>query len=353
MAKGDHPYKAQPAKAFWRQTIQDHHFLEIPDWYSRKWPLSQARIATAGSCFAQHIGRRLRAQGFDYVDVEPPPAFLDRQHWLEYGYDMYSARYGNVYTARQLLQLLQRALGEFTPDEFAWARGEGYVDPFRPTIEPKPMTCPDEVAVCRQSHLEAVARLFEQTEVFVFTLGLTEAWVSISDGAVYPVCPGTQGGAFDDQRYKFVNYAYSEVRSDLEAFMQRARQINPKMRFLLTVSPVPLMATATQNQVAVATMYSKSVLRSVAGFLADKYRYVDYFPSFELVSSHVMHGYFYNSDMRTVVEAGVEHVMKHFFAEHVPPKRKAGKAEVIARTGDVDEDVVCDEALLAVFGEGK
>ncbi|WP_339375331.1 hypothetical protein [Paracoccus yeei] len=34
---------------------------------------------------------------------------------------------------------------------------------------------------------------------------------------------------------------------------------------LLTVSPVPLAATTTDNQVLVPTTYSKSVLRSVAG----------------------------------------------------------------------------------------
>ena len=354
MGSADHPYKIQHAKAFWRQTVQDRHFLEITDWYSKKWPISEARIATAGSCFAQHIGRRLKDNGFDYVDVEPPPHFLSKEHWLDYGFGMYSARYGNVYSARQLLQLLKRALGEFKPKEVAWSKEEGYVDPFRPTIEPEPMTCIEEVETCRQHHLEAVTRLFEETDVFVFTLGLTEAWVSAVDGAVYPVCPGTQGGSYDSQRYKFINFSYPEVRADLEAFMQHARQINPEMRFLLTVSPVPLMATATKkNQVVVATAYSKSVLRAVAGFLAEKYHYVDYFPSFEIISSHVMRGHFYNPDMRTVIDVGVEHVMKHFFREHSPPKRKAKAPSVIFKGDESNEDVVCDEELLAVFGNGK
>lgn len=354
MASADHPYKIQPAKAFWRQTVQDRHFLDISDWYSKKWPISEARIATAGSCFAQHIGRKLRDNGFYYVDAEPPPKFLSKERWLDYGFGMYSARYGNIYSARQLLQLLQRALGEFKPREVAWSRGACYVDPFRPTIEPEPMTCPEEVEVCRKRHLEAVTRLFARTDVFVFTLGLTEAWVSAADGAVYPVCPGTQGGSFDSERYKFVNFSYPDVRADLEAFMQRARQINPEMRFLLTVSPVPLMATATKrNQVVVATAYSKSVLRAVAGFLADKYHYVDYFPSFEIISSHIMRGHFYNPDMRTVVEAGVEHVMRHFFREHSPPVKETGEASTTTTDDESNEDVICDEELLAVFGNGK
>lgn len=345
----DHPYKWQAPKAFWRQTVSERHFLEIPDWYSRKWPIADARIAAAGSCFAQHIGRHLRDSGFRYLDVEPPPSALRRERWSEYGYGMYSARYGNVYSPRQLLQLLRRALGEFRPQEVAWERGDGYVDPFRPTIEPEPYSCVDEVVACRESHLRAVSRLFEQTDVFVFTLGLTEAWVAKGDEAVFPVCPGTQGGVFDPDRHRFVNFSYPQIRADMEAFIQRARAINGEMRFLLTVSPVPLTATATSRQVVVATTYSKSVLRAVAGYLEEKYAYVDYFPSYEIISSHPMRGALYGAGMRSVAAAGVEHVMAQFFGQHAPPRKN--RHEEAPKESPADDDVVCDEVLLEAFGK--
>ena len=344
----DHPYRQQPKKAFWRNVVQDTYPLDITDWYSKKFSLEEKRIATAGSCFAQHIGRELREQGFNYVDLEPAPDFLNKSHWLNFGYGMYSARYGNVYTPRQLLQLTQRALGEFSPRESAWKKDHGFVDPFRPTIEPEPFAGIDEVELHRKHHLQSVAGLFEAADVFVFTLGLTEAWLSIQDGAVYPVCPGTAGGEFDSAKYKLVNFSYPEVRKDMEAFFNRARQINPKMRFLLTVSPVPLTATATPQQVIVATTYSKSVLRAVAGFLAEKYAYVDYFPSYEIISSHVMRGQFYNPDMRSVAQAGVDHVMQQFFKEHTPPAKAAEHGD---RSEKSSEDIACDEELLAAFGE--
>lgn len=345
----DHPYRHQPKKAFWRNVVQDTYPLDISDWYSKKFPLKEKRIATAGSCFAQHIGRELREKGFNYVDVEPAPDFLNKSHWLNFGYGMYSARYGNVYTPRQLLQLTQRALGEFSPLESTWKKDDGFVDPFRPTIEPEPFSSIDEVEIHRKHHLKSVAGLFEVSDVFVFTLGLTEAWLSIQDGAVYPVCPGTAGGEFDSTKHKLVNFSFPEVRKDMEAFFARVRQINPKMQFLLTVSPVPLMATATQQQVIVATMHSKSILRAVAGFLAEKYAYVDYFPSYEIISSHVMRGQFYNPDMRSVAQVGVDHVMKQFFKEHVPPVKK--NVELKNSLEKDDDEIVCDEELLAVFGK--
>jgi len=351
MAANEHPYRQQPAKAFWKKVVGDRPTTEIPDWYKKKWNIADARVATAGSCFAQHIGARLRSSGFHFVDVEPTPRLFSPERAADWGFGIYSARYGNVYTTRQLLQLLQRATGEFTPAERAWEWKDGFVDPFRPTIEPHPMVSIEEVQACQKSHLASVLRLLQQTDVFVFTLGLTEGWLSREDGSVFPVCPGIHGGMFDAARYAFINFSYPEVLADLEGFMSRARQINPRMKFLLTVSPVPLMATATRDQVIVASMYSKSVLRAVAGFLAEQHDHVDYFPSFEIISSHVMKGRFYSADMRGVEHAGVEHVMRQFFSEHVPPAQPKGSQPT--PSPQADNNVVCDEEFLAAFGESK
>lgn len=351
MAKTSHPYKLQPDWAFWRKTVEDRHQLDIGDWYRRKFPISNAKIATAGSCFAQHIGRELRENGFQFLDVEPPPPLLRNDRWLDYGYGMYSARYGNVYTPRQLLQLAQRALGEFEPADHVWKKDRGFVDPFRPTIEPEPMLIIDEVEATRKYHLARVAHLFEQTDVFVFTLGLTEAWQSKKDGAVFPVAPGVSGGTFDEADYGFVNLSYGDCVSDLRGFIDRMHAINGRMHFLLTVSPVPLMATATQEQVVVATTYSKSVLRAAAGWLSENVKHVDYFPSYEIISSHVMGGQFYQPDRRGVARYGVDHVMRQFFLQH-PPQQLATAAAVPASTEtDNPDDVHCDEELLSAFGE--
>jgi hypothetical protein len=343
-----HPYQQQPEKAFWKKTAGSQYPLDITQWYQKKFPIAQHPIATAGSCFAQHIGKQLKDQGFNFVDVEPAPGFLDNASRLDYGYGMYSARYGNVYSSRQLVQLAQRALGQFVPEQAYWLKDGGYVDPFRPTIEPEPYASIIELDTHREHHLQCVRKLFEEARVFVFTLGLTETWVSTQDGAAFPMAPGVAGGLFDPQKYRLLNLTCADVIEDMENFFKIVRRINKKMRFILTVSPVPLMATATDQHVVVATMYSKSVLRAAAGFLADKYRFVDYFPSYEIISAPVMRGQFYNPDMRTVSHYGVEHVMKQFFIEHQPPKIHKGKK--VKQAEQEDDDVHCDEELLAVFG---
>src|SRR5262249_55517296 len=105
----------------------------------------------------------------------------------------------------------------------------------------------------------------EEADVFIFTLGLTEAWESVADGSVYPICPGVSGlGKFDKQKYRFANYSVSSIVSDLRAAINMIREHNDRIKIIITVSPVPLIATAEDRSVLVSTTYSKSALRVAA-----------------------------------------------------------------------------------------
>jgi hypothetical protein len=356
-----HPYRNQAPRAFWNRTVSPYHALDVGEWYLRRFDLSGSRIATAGSCFAQHIGRNLRLKGFQYLDMEPAPALVKSEDARDFGYGMYSARYGNVYTSRQLVQLLRRSLGQFSPIEDYWEKDGGVVDPFRPTIEPVPFGSVYELRTLREDHLQRVVEVFRQAEVFVFTLGLTEAWLSRRDGSAFPLCPGTAGGNYDPALHEYKNLGFRDVRSDMDDFIALARSINPSLRLLLTVSPVPLAATASAQQVAVATTYSKSVLRAVAGDLYESDDDIDYFPSYEIITAPFMRGCFYQPDAREVSPHGVAHVMSIFFSQHAPPVADAKAAESTGSEPSAQdfseiedaERIKCDEELLAAFGESS
>ena len=295
--------------------------FEWRDLYVKRFDIdADCRIATAGSCFAQHIGDRLRRSGFNYLDFEAPPPSLPAARHADFGYGLFSARYGNIYTARQLLQLYREAFGKFQPAERIWKKDGRVHDPYRPGIEPEGFSNDEELQTLRRFvHLPAVRDVFTKSDVFVFTLGLTEAWVSKLDGAVFPTCPGTVAGRFDEAVHEFHNFGFAEIHADMVALIAAARKVNPTLKFLLTVSPVPLTATASDQHVLVATTYSKSVLRAVAGALYEQYDFVDYFPSYEIVTASAMRGALYRPDLRTVTADGVDQVMKHFFAQHPPP----------------------------------
>lgn len=341
---GKNPYADLPDRNYWKPAVGDRFPLAIDGLYDRKFAISKKdRIAAAGSCFAQHIGRHLKANGFGYLDVEQAPPQLPKKEWASHAYGIYSARYGNIYTSTQLLQLMQRAFGKITLDEI-WESGGRYYDPFRPNLEPGGYPTAEALRADRDRHLAAVRKLFEQTDILIFTMGLTECWRNRQTSAVYPICPGVTAGEFDPEIHEFRNLTFSEMMRDMEDVLSMLKQIRPKARVLLTVSPVPLTATAERRHVLVSTIHSKSVLRAVAGELAASHEHVDYFPSYEIVTGAPFRAMFFESNLRTVHDEGVNFVMKHFFAQHTP---EAGKKTEIAE----DDDEFCDEVFLELDRE--
>ena len=125
--------------------------------------LANAKIAAAGSCFDQHISKHLRAYGYHVLDVEPPPPGLPEEKHKTFGFSIYSARYGNIYTARQLLQLAKEALGEWTPQDYVWEKNSKFYDGLRPAVEPEGHNSREAVIEHRQYHLEKTRDLFKGT----------------------------------------------------------------------------------------------------------------------------------------------------------------------------------------------
>lgn len=309
------PYHSMRDSSFWRRTVSRHAPDVDPVTGVRFKIDSNDKVVTAGSCFAQHIARYLRTNGFNYYTPETISDLVGSEISCLHGYDVFSARYGNIYTARQLLQLFDRVYGEFSPSEEDWEHDGRWFDPFRPHVERGGFRTSEELKVDRAAHFSAVRNCFEQADIFVFTLGLTEAWVSSKDGAVFPLCPGCGAGRFDPGKYEFVNFSVSEVVSDIEGFLHRMRSVNDSVKVILTVSPIPLVATAEDHHVVTSTTYSKSVLRVSAQEIFERYEYVDYFPSYEMITANYAAGTAFAEDWREVKEDSVARVMS-VFLEH-------------------------------------
>lgn len=346
------PYQNLPSKCFWRPAISQVSPFDIADLYTKKFEIEATdTVATAGSCFAQHIARRMSKAGFQYCDFEPPPPVFPLEMMTKFNYGVYSARYCNIYTVRQLLQTFQRAFGLFVPEQEFWIDEDGVRDQFRPLLEPEPFASVTEARNSREAHYESIRRLLQSTNLFIFTMGLTEAWEDARDGSVLPVCPGTQGGTFDPATHRFVNFRTDEISADFRKFLDLSAKINPSLKILLTVSPVPLTATASGNHVLAATTYSKSVLRAVAGELADTCDNIAYFPSYEIISSAPFKGIFFEPNMRSVNEHGVDFVMANFFQAHPPVRSVAAESPTEpAPRLKTETDVICEEMLLEMYG---
>jgi hypothetical protein len=302
-------------------------------------------IASAGSCFATRLAEELRETTTQYLAAEPAPHWLAPESAAKYGYVPFSARFGLVYSTLQLEQLFERAYGRFEPQTISWKRDDRFVDPFRPTIAPNGYGSEAELVADRAQHFTAVRRMFESANVFVFTLGMTEIWKDRIDGAVFPLCPGLSGGTYDASRHEFANLSVAQNVDSLERFIERLRRVNPTIRLILTVSPVPLGATIERQHVARATTYSKSILRVVAEEMYRNHAFVDYFAAYELVSQS-----FFGRDpfatsrrhLKPGVARGVVAAFRSCYLPHAATRGAEAGQSIVDRTV-----TTCDEDILA------
>ncbi|MCP0913855.1 GSCFA domain-containing protein [Legionella sp. 27cVA30] len=342
------PYQDLDETKFWRTGVVDSLATgEIFKIWQPKFPVSKdSTFLTVGSCFAQHISRWLIKNGYVWLDSEPGPQDVSPEELKNNGYGVFSFRTGNIYTVSLLKQWLAQATNSMPIITEYYHENGVYYDPFRPLIPTHGFSSKEELQEARIQTFVNMIGAIAKADVFIFTLGLTEAWVSTA-GAVYPVCPGTIKGVFDKQKHIFVNYSYMEVLEDLLWVIDTLNNINPHLNFLLTVSPVPLTATASNQHVLAATMYSKSVLRSVAGYLSNCKNNVDYFPSYELIASFPLRGKYFDSNLRTVTQEGVDFVMRHF-EKGITPSHERKFADRLEELVD-QQDVICEDVLLEAW----
>jgi len=346
------PYDLQPQNAFWKTAVASKNMFDIVDLWAPKFQIgADMPVAAYGSCFAQHFGAALKAHNFNWLVTETGPFPLTAEHALTFNYGVFSSRTGNIYTTSMLHQWCKWAIGEGPSPEEVWPEGDRFIDPFRPRLEPDGFDTEVELRSSRAAAIKYFRQSIEQAAVLTFTLGLTERWSNKVNQTEYPMCPGTAAGEFDENIHEFSNMSFAEVYESLNKALAIMKGLNPALKILLTVSPVPLTATASHQHVLVATMHSKSILRSVAGQMAMENPDIDYFPSYEIINSPAFRGSFFEPNFRNVSPSGVEFVMKSFFDRQSTNDLKARKKRGPSHRRQAD--IVCEEELLAAFGPKK
>src|SRR5437588_170292 len=109
------PYRGRPEYTFWKEGVTRQAESGVDPIVRGAFKIRrQDRIATAGSCFAQHISQTIVTKGYRYFVTEK---FHGAAGTEDENYGIFPARFGNIYTARQLLQLIERAYGTRNTDE--------------------------------------------------------------------------------------------------------------------------------------------------------------------------------------------------------------------------------------------
>jgi len=171
-----------------------------------------------------------------------------------------------------------------------------------------------ERAYARRQEIFHVFSQAFSAQVVVITLGLNEVWYDCKNDLYIHMAPG-KVMSLDSGRFQFRRLHYAECYDFVQRSISLIRKHNPRCKFLITTSPVPLSKTYTQEDVIIANTYSKSVLRAVCGEIVEKNSYVDYFPSYENVVLTKKWNIF-QKDMRHVMRGFAKKIMRNLMEQY-------------------------------------
>ncbi|MDB5037623.1 MAG: hypothetical protein JWQ35_1151 [Bacteriovoracaceae bacterium] len=314
--------KPNPGAVFWPNPTNDPKnslFETLPIAVRHPIVSKETPIGSAGSCFAFEISYYLQERGFNYVVTEEGQN-ADKGILIEgfdpaVPYEKFCANWGILFNTPSFRQLAEKAFGKrklpkilvkkHTPDpagnDFTF-----YVDPFRENVF---FLSPKAYEDNYQEHLEATRKALLETKVFILTLGLNECWEFIKDGSVVSRNPHTTV-AYSLLRHRTLTV--EENVANIQAFIDIVREHNPDFKVIISVSPIPFLATgrADEQHVITANGHSKAILRVAAEELVKKNKGVFYFPSFEMVGHCIQNPW--EADQRHVTRPAVQRVMQLF-----------------------------------------
>jgi hypothetical protein len=215
---------------------------------------STTPLVAFGSCFAENISLYLHKRGYNVLTKKDNQAYVTRMG-------------DGIVNTFAILQQFQWAWLGKVPASDLWhgysAESFGYDEEVRADTK----------------------RLFDEAEVFVITLGLSEIWYDEPTGEVF--WRAVPADKYDARRHKFRVSTVAENKANLEAIHQLIRQHRPRATIVITVSPIPLRATFRPATCISANAVSKAVLRAaVDEFMREagsSDQRLHYFPSYDVV----------------------------------------------------------------------
>ena len=266
-------------------------------------------IGSAGSCFAVEIAKILQEENYNYVVTElgdrPMEEAIIDGYEQNSGIAMYSANFGILFNTPSLRQLSEKAFKERTFTKYLVEAENGLLmDPYRENVYFRNEEC---FINDYPKHIEAIRQVLLQSEVFIFTAGLNECW-QLKDGTVMSRNP--RNGFHHLMEHKVLTV--QENVDNIINFFESVKRHNKNFKLILTLSPIPLLATgrANEHHIIEANTHSKSVLRVAIDEAVKYHSDIYYLPSYELVTECIKNPW--EEDHRHVTKETVKKVIQMF-----------------------------------------
>lgn len=245
------------------------------------------KILSMGSCFSEHIGKKLAFYKFMAL-INP---------------------FGTIYNPLSLFRLIEFSLTDKKPEAWSYLHHQGI---FRNYYFHS-----DISAVNEEDFHQKIKNTFNEVKVFaskadvlVFTFGSAIGYKLKNNNETVANCHKVPSREFE--KYMLTPDAIAE---GFKGIYRILKQVNPNIRFILTVSPDRhLKETLELNSV------SKATLRLATEDLQNTLEGVSYFPSYELMIDDLRDYRFYKEDMVHPTEQAVDYIWNKFSETHIDKK---------------------------------
>ncbi len=298
--------KKFPKNIYWpnpTDKVRSNSLYEDDILFSRRNELvtKKTPIGSIGSCFAIEIAHDLQRKGYNYIVTE------ENLHTNKFHNSC--AKWGTHFNTSSFKQLVERVFNiKHTPKVVFTAVRDNksfYLDPFREDIF---FGTIEEYQENYWNHIQAAREALMKIKVLIITPGVNEVWRFKKCKSVLSVAPWRVAPELVEKHICTV----AENIDNLQMMKNILCKFNPDLKFIVSLSPVPLHATfqGDLKHVVEANAHSKATLRCAIEEFVNNNENVYYFPSFELVSYCTNNPW--HEDQRHVNKETVERIMLLF-----------------------------------------
>jgi len=243
-----------------------------------------SKVVCMGSCFAEHMSEQL----------------------MDYGFSTVANPFGILFNTISIQRLVARIVlnEKFTNDAIflhneLWQSYE---------VHSKLSTTAPEMYLSEiNKQLEIARNAISAATHFVITLGTS--WVYTHQGEVVANCHKVPQSQFEKRLI-----SATENASALHKIMELVRQLNPKIQFIFTVSPVRHTKDGfLENHI------SKGNLLSAVYDVIQKDSNVYYFPAYEIVLDELRDYRFFANDFIHPNSTAIDYVWERFVTHNIAP----------------------------------
>ncbi|MFX4228256.1 MAG: GSCFA domain-containing protein [Porticoccaceae bacterium] len=237
-------------------------------------------ITAFGSCFAGNVSRYMSEKGYK----------VNAHNWKHAKSDFIRIDEIMVHTPALLAQ-------------FEWAFNN---------VELGSIFVGGKETTAQTYHTEReVKELITSSDVYIITLGLTEAWYDKEqEQYLWKFVPRK---SLDSNRYINKSVNYQENLENIEKIYKIIRSNCPDSEIIFTLSPIPLLGTYSSKSILCANTVSKAKLRAALDAFMDNHQQdekLHYFPSYELVLNYLDDPW--EDDNRHITKEAIQTIMDIF-----------------------------------------